>query len=71
MLRTAIPVLRPAIVRVQRRHLIQSLSDGFLDLSIALPYSPVLPPYATTIILVTALLRCSLFPVAIWVSLTR
>ncbi|KAF9818317.1 hypothetical protein IEO21_02832 [Rhodonia placenta] len=46
---------------------IQSLTDGFLDLAIALPLPPGLPPYSTTIILVTAVSRLIFtVPFSIW-----
>lgn len=45
----------------------QSLCDGFLDLAIALPLPPSLPPYSTTIILVTVVTRLALLPVSVWV----
>ena len=50
-----------------RRFFTQSLCDGFLDLAIALPLPPSLPPYSTTIILVTVVTRLALLPVAVWV----
>lgn len=48
---------------------LQTLTDGFLDLAIALPYPLSFPPYASTIILTTVLTR-ALFtlPFSIWVS---
>lgn len=49
-----------------RRFFIQSLCDGFLDLAIALPIPPPLPPYSTTIILVTLFTRFALLPISIW-----
>ncbi|GLB33903.1 putative 60Kd inner membrane protein [Lyophyllum shimeji] len=49
-----------------RRYFIQNLCDGFLDLAIALPIPPSLPPYSTTIILTTILARFALLPVSIW-----
>ncbi|KAJ7129566.1 60Kd inner membrane protein-domain-containing protein [Mycena epipterygia] len=49
-----------------RRFFIQSLCDGFLDLAIALPFPPSVPPYSATIILVTAASRLVLFPAALW-----
>jgi inner membrane protein COX18 len=52
---------------VPRRTFMQGLCDGFLDLAIALPIPPSLPPYATTIILTTVAARVLLLPVAIWV----
>ncbi|KAJ7283551.1 60Kd inner membrane protein-domain-containing protein [Mycena rebaudengoi] len=44
----------------------QSLCDGFLDLAIALPFPPSVPPYSATIILITIASRLVLFPVALW-----
>ncbi|KAJ6628718.1 60Kd inner membrane protein-domain-containing protein [Mycena sp. CBHHK59/15] len=49
-----------------RRFFVQSLCDGFLDLAIALPFPPSVPPYSATIILVTVASRLLLFPVAVW-----
>lgn len=48
---------------------IQTLTNGFLDLAIALPYPLSFPPYASTIVLTTVLTR-ALFtlPFSIWVS---
>lgn len=54
-------------IPAQRRYFIQSLCDGFLDLTAALPIPPSLPPYSTTIILVTLATRVALLPVSIWV----
>ncbi|OCH92940.1 hypothetical protein OBBRIDRAFT_790799 [Obba rivulosa] len=46
---------------------VQGLSDGFLDLAIALPYPPSLPAYTTTIILLTVASRLALtVPFSIW-----
>lgn len=54
--------------RVQpRRHLITGLSEGFLDLALALPYPSSFPPYTSTIVLLSALLRVFIFPVSLWV----
>ncbi|RDX55563.1 hypothetical protein OH76DRAFT_1317916, partial [Lentinus brumalis] len=67
--RTALATLRPPLRAsrwpprrpVPRRTFIssalQGLSDGFLDLAIALPFPPGWPPYASTIILVTVATR--------------
>ncbi|KAJ7665524.1 60Kd inner membrane protein-domain-containing protein [Mycena rosella] len=49
-----------------KRFFIQTLSDGFLDLAIALPFPPSAPAYSATIILVTVATRLVLFPVALW-----
>ncbi|EJF61190.1 hypothetical protein DICSQDRAFT_60851 [Dichomitus squalens LYAD-421 SS1] len=77
--RTALATLRPALrpVRCGPRHLpprrtfiastIQSLSDGFLDLAIALPYPSGWPPYSCTIILVTVVTRLAFtVPFSVW-----
>jgi len=46
---------------------IQTVTDGFLDLSLALPYPPGVPPYATTIVLATVLSRIAFtLPFSIW-----
>ncbi|KZT74337.1 hypothetical protein DAEQUDRAFT_660374 [Daedalea quercina L-15889] len=46
---------------------IQTLTDGFLDLAIALPYPPSLPPYSTTIIIITAVSRLIFtVPFSVW-----
>ncbi|KAI0732962.1 hypothetical protein C8Q72DRAFT_874028 [Fomitopsis betulina] len=46
---------------------IQTLTDGFLDLAIALPYPSSLPPYSTTVILVTVVSRLIITaPFSIW-----
>jgi len=46
---------------------IQGLTDGFLDLAIALPLPPSLPPYSTTIILATAVTRLVFtVPFSVW-----
>jgi inner membrane protein COX18 len=69
---------RPSLQRIPRcafprqpsnkRFFVQSLCDGFLDLAIALPFPPSVPPYSVTIILVSLASRLALFPVALWVS---
>ncbi|TFY58031.1 hypothetical protein EVG20_g8310 [Dentipellis fragilis] len=49
------------------REAIQGASDGFLDLAQALPIPPSLPPYSTTIILLTVVTRLALtVPFSIW-----
>ncbi|KAF8745929.1 hypothetical protein AX14_004233 [Amanita brunnescens Koide BX004] len=53
-------------VRIQQRKFMQGLCDGFLDLAVALPLPPSLPPYSTTIILTTLVTRVALLPIAIW-----
>jgi len=46
---------------------IQTVSDGFLDLALALPYSETMPAYSATIILTTVLTRLILtVPSSIW-----
>ncbi|KAF9464462.1 60Kd inner membrane protein-domain-containing protein [Collybia nuda] len=52
--------------QAQRRYFVQGLCDGFLDLTMALPIPPSLPPYSTTIIFVTLAARFALLPVSIW-----
>jgi mitochondrial inner membrane protein COX18 len=49
---------------------IESLSEGFLDLALALPIPPSLPPYSATIVIVTVVSRL-LFtvPFSLWVCL--
>lgn len=67
--------LRSSPLRQQTKHRtlwtqsIQTLTNGFLDLAIALPYPLSFPPYASTIVLTTVLTR-ALFtlPFSIWVS---
>ncbi|KAF8076492.1 60Kd inner membrane protein-domain-containing protein [Lyophyllum atratum] len=49
-----------------RRYFIQHLCDGFLDLALALPIPPSIPPYSTTIILTTVAARFALLPISIW-----
>ncbi|KAJ7228572.1 membrane insertase OXA1/ALB3/YidC, partial [Mycena pura] len=51
---------------VNKRFLVQSLCDGFLDLAVALPFPTSVPYYSTTIILVTVASRLALFPIALW-----
>lgn len=56
----------PCLTR--RSFSVQALSEGFLDLATALPLPPSLPPYSTTIILVTVVSRILItLPVSIWV----
>jgi len=46
---------------------IQGLTNEFLDLAIALPIPPSLPPYSTTIILVTVVTRLAItVPFSVW-----
>ena len=62
----------PGIIGNRRRiatTTLQSFTDGFLDLALAIPYPEFCPPYATTIILTTAISRLILtLPFSIWVS---
>src|SRR6202044_37144 len=51
---------------------VETLSEGFLDLSLALPFPPLLPPYSTTIILFTVVSRLAFtLPFSIWVRETH
>ena len=50
-----------------RRFFVQDVCNGFLDLAIALPLPPSLPPYSSAIILVTIVSRFALLPISIWV----
>lgn len=52
-----------------RRHFVQGLCDGFMDLALALPIPPSLPPYTSTIIILTIVSRLALLPISIWVRL--
>lgn len=61
-----VPVGRP---RTFVSSTLQTVSEGFLDLAIALPYPESLPPYSTTIILATVVTRLVFtVPFSIWVS---
>jgi mitochondrial inner membrane protein COX18 len=51
-----------------RRHFVQGLCDGFMDLALALPIPPSLPPYSSTIIILTLVSRLALLPISIWVG---
>ncbi|KAF9055410.1 hypothetical protein BDZ89DRAFT_938575 [Hymenopellis radicata] len=42
------------------------IADAFLELATALPYPASWPPYSTTIIIGTVLIRIGILPVAIW-----
>ncbi|KAF9446952.1 hypothetical protein P691DRAFT_672518 [Macrolepiota fuliginosa MF-IS2] len=42
-------------------------ANEFLDLAIALPFPQSFPPYASTIILATVLLRLTFLPTVLWV----
>lgn len=54
-----------------RRHFIQGLCDGFMDLALALPIPPSLPPYSSTIIILTVVSRLALLPISIWVRFSN
>lgn len=54
-----------------RRYFVQGLCDGFIDLALALPIPPSLPPYSSTIILVTIVTRLALLPISIWVCFSN
>ena len=61
---------RPHKRRQLNTSALQSLTDGFLELALALPYPETFPPYASTIILTTVLSRLFItLPFLIWVSL--
>ncbi|KAF7332090.1 60S ribosomal protein L6 [Mycena kentingensis (nom. inval.)] len=45
---------------------LQPFVDGFLDLSLAIPYPASFPPYASTIIVAAVASRLALFSVALW-----
>ncbi|CDO71272.1 hypothetical protein BN946_scf184908.g29 [Trametes cinnabarina] len=77
--RTALSSLRPSLVAAARRprrplphrtfvsSTIHGLSEGFLDLAIALPWPPEWPPYSCTIILVTVVTRLAFtVPFSVW-----
>jgi inner membrane protein COX18 len=49
---------------------ISFLSNGFVDLALASPFAPSLPPYTATIVTLTVLTRvCLILPLSVWVSL--
>lgn len=51
---------------------VETLSEGFLDLALALPFPPSLPPYSTTIILFTVVSRLAFtLPFSIWAQQRR
>ena len=54
-----------------RRHFIQGLCDGFIDLALALPIPPSLPPYSSTIIILTIISRLALVPISTWVRFSN
>lgn len=72
--RPASPLLRSRHASLQNRRQIntstlQTVTDSFLDLALALPYPESLPPYASTIILTTVLSRLFVtLPFSIWVG---
>ncbi|KAK0468233.1 60Kd inner membrane protein-domain-containing protein [Desarmillaria tabescens] len=45
---------------------LSSVANSFLDFATAIPYPTSLPPYSSTIILVTVLTRIALLPIATW-----
>jgi len=49
-----------------RYFVVQGLCDGFMDLALALPIPPSLPPYSSTIILLTIFTRLAILPISIW-----
>lgn len=57
------PVRTPS----QKRHFVQNLNEGFLDLALALPYPAHWPAYSATIILLTVVIRTALLPTVFWV----
>ncbi|KAH9853524.1 60Kd inner membrane protein-domain-containing protein [Lenzites betulinus] len=77
--RTALSTLRPSLAASSRRSqrplprrtfvssTIHGLSEGFLDLAIALPFPPEWPPYSCSIILVTVVTRLAFtVPFSVW-----
>ncbi|EIW62008.1 uncharacterized protein TRAVEDRAFT_115603 [Trametes versicolor FP-101664 SS1] len=77
--RTALSTLRPSLAAASQRprrsiprrtfvsSTIHGLSEGFLDLAIALPFPPEWPPYSCTIILVTVVTRLAFtVPFSVW-----
>ncbi|KAJ3799095.1 membrane insertase OXA1/ALB3/YidC, partial [Lentinula aff. detonsa] len=51
-----------------KRHFIQNLNEGFLDLALALPYPAHWPAYSATIILVTVAVRTAVLPTVFWAT---
>ncbi|KAF9485270.1 hypothetical protein BDN70DRAFT_847974 [Pholiota conissans] len=49
-----------------RRFFFQAVGNGFLDLALALPLPPSIPPYSTTIIIATIVSRFALLPITLW-----
>lgn len=66
---------RTALSRTLQRRLFWSevsnaltpAANEFLDLAIALPFPPSFPPYASTVILGSVLLRLAFLPTVLWV----
>ena len=53
-----------------KRQFTAAIQNGFLDLAIALPWPTSVPPYSSTIILLTVVSRLALtVPFSVWVSL--
>lgn len=48
--------------------MLQSLTNAYLDLAIALPYPPTWPVYSCTIVLAGVTSRVALLPVVFWVN---
>ncbi|KAJ3814201.1 60Kd inner membrane protein-domain-containing protein [Lentinula aff. lateritia] len=59
-----LPVRTPS----QKRHFVQNLNEGFLDLALALPYPAHWPAYSATIILLTVVVRTALLPTVFWAT---
>lgn len=66
--RQNIPCRRFSLLNIYNESILK-VGEGFLDLSLALPIPPSLPPYSTTIILFAAVSRIALFPITLWVGL--
>lgn len=66
-------IQRPGVARTINKprtfvsEAIQTASEGFLDLALALPFPEAIPPYSGTIILVTVLSRFITVPFSLWV----
>ncbi|KAI9466898.1 60Kd inner membrane protein-domain-containing protein [Lactarius psammicola] len=59
--------LRGTVALPGKRQFTSSICDGFLDLAIALPWPSSLPPYSSTIILLTVASRLALtVPFSVW-----
>src|ERR1700735_2812694 len=64
--------LRSTVLIPGKRQFTSSIYGGFLDLAIALPWPSSLPPYSSTIILLTVASRLSAtVPFSVWVSLLQ